>query len=307
MADSETIDFTALTQAQWERNCQFSAAMIVVFEYFLQFSGEIDLFWSRYYGLAFNIGNAAAVCNPLAMKTCILTSFQLYKILSLAKRRFYPATYHNSTYLGASHAMYGRSKKVLAFLILMLLTEIAGLVILLEVPIDGLVGTNNPSLDLFICADADPAHKHWIAYAPMMLIIVESILLSLALFKAHQQRKIGITGGRILPQLMKESVFFFAAIFGVHLGNLIIWMVNNLTTNELFTGYAFAIPSVLANRLLISVREQVPVDTAAESRSFHVHSAMDRGPGRHIHFTHPKDMEPQEIELRRFRIEVGEF
>ncbi|KAJ6563582.1 hypothetical protein DFH09DRAFT_1158446 [Mycena vulgaris] len=146
------------------------------------------------------------------------------------------------------YAMYGRSKKILAFLITLILTEMGAMVVFLEVPKDGLVGTNNPATDLFICADADPPHVHWIAYVPAITLITESILLGLAVFKASQHLR-------------------FWGSYVIHLGNLIIWMVNTLTVNELFTGYSFAIPAVLANRLLISVREQVEfTDTVVSDR-----------------------------------------
>ncbi|KAJ7718959.1 hypothetical protein DFH07DRAFT_784768 [Mycena maculata] len=170
---------------------------------------------------------------------------QLYQILPLAKWWSYSPVYHHP------------NKKILAFLVIMLLSEIAAMVVLFEVPKAGLVGTNNPSYDLFICADGDPPHVHWMAYVPVITLTTESILLGLAVFKASQQFHAGISGGRILPKLTRESVFFFSSIFGIHLGNLIIWMINTLTVNELITGYSFAIPAVLANRLLISVREQV--------------------------------------------------
>ncbi|KAJ6552789.1 hypothetical protein B0H19DRAFT_1263241 [Mycena capillaripes] len=269
------IDYTAFTQTQWERNCQLSAAIIVVFEYLMLFPKEVDLFWkrrwtwakclfiwSRYYSLGYNIGNGAVFMQSDA-------SVDLYVIRCIVDSVKYSFPDAPNSFTGKMveqffiilslrlYAIYGRSKKILAFLTAVILSEIAAMIVLFEVPKDGLVGTNNPSVNLFICADADPPHVHWMAYVPAIILVTESILLGLAVFKASQQFRAGIAGGRILPQLTKESVFFFAAIFGVHLGNLIIWMVNNLTTNELFTGYSFSIPAVLANRLLISVREQV--------------------------------------------------
>jgi hypothetical protein len=64
---------------------------------------------------------------------------------------------------------------------------------------------------VFICADGDPPNVRWMAYVPVITLITESILLGLAVFKASQQFRAGIAGGRILPQLTKESVYFFAA------------------------------------------------------------------------------------------------
>ncbi|KAJ7612114.1 hypothetical protein FB45DRAFT_843411 [Roridomyces roridus] len=277
------IDYTEWTQTQWERNCQLSAAVIVFIEYVLQLTNEYDLFWakkwtlakclflwSRYYSLGYNIANAVVFMQynaSVAVRTnffhwqnggAILQYITTQIILSL---RIY--------------AMYGRSKKVLAFLTFMVLAEIAAMVVLFEVPKAGLVGTNNPSLDLFICADGDPPHVHWEAYVPVITLITESILLSFAVNKALQQYMSGTPGGRILPKLTRESVFFFCAIVGVHVANLTIWMINTvgflvapsiispdifsfqLTVNELVTGFSFAIPAVLANRLLISVRQHV--------------------------------------------------
>jgi len=259
------IDYTAFTRTQWERNCQFSAAMIVAYEYFMHFPKEVDLFWkrkwtfakclflwNRYYSLGFNIGNAAVFMQSIAsVELCVNffhwqnggSALQFITTQMILVLRLY--------------AMYERSKKILVFLMTLLLMELAGFIVLLELPEPGLVGTNNPSFDLFICADGDPPHAHWIAYVPVILLITESILFGLAVFKAFEQSRSKTPSGRILPQLTRESVWFFAAILLVHLGTVTTWMLNILTLNELWTGYSFSIPAVLANRLLISVREQV--------------------------------------------------
>jgi hypothetical protein len=49
-------------------------------------------------------------------------------------------------------------------------------------------------------------------------------------------------------------------IFWIHAANLLVWMVNYIELNELVTGFSFAIPAVLANRMLISIREQATVN-----------------------------------------------
>ncbi|KAJ7863985.1 hypothetical protein B0H14DRAFT_2440828 [Mycena olivaceomarginata] len=300
----ETDYYTALTQAQWERNCQFSAAVIVAFEYVLQFPKEVDLFWkrrwtiakglflwSRYYSLAYNIGNAAVFMQSRASENVCLKFFLWQNGGSIIQ----PTTTQLILCLRL-YAMYARSKKVLVFLVFLLLCQIAGLLVLLYIPQPGLVGTNNPVYGLFICADGDPPHKHWIAYAPMINILGESVLLSLAMYKAYEQRR---SGGRILPQLTRESLFFFTAILGIHVGNLTCWMVNNLTTDELFTGFAMGIPAVLANRLLISVREHADFGMTVDSAPSRPLQFAPGPIGSELVLTNP-------IELRSFRIE-GSF
>jgi hypothetical protein len=106
--------------------------------------------------------------------------------------------------------MYGNSKRMLAFLVLLTSAEIAVMGCLFGIPREGLVGTNNPSPGLFICADADPPNDHWMAWVPTVTLVTETIFLSLALFKAWEHYRSG-AGGKILPWLARESVFYFFA------------------------------------------------------------------------------------------------
>ncbi|KAK6988139.1 hypothetical protein R3P38DRAFT_280024 [Favolaschia claudopus] len=294
-------DYTAiLIQAQWERNCQLAAAIILAYEYFLHLPKEINLFWRRRWTIAkglflwvlqsslqqwkrdyihaispfgrsakfFRWQNCGAIIQP--------TTTQL--ILSL---RIY--------------AMYARNRKILLFLGIVVLGQIIGQVILFDVPRAGLVAENNPAPGLFICADGDPPNVHWMAYVPLINILAESVFLSLALFKAYQQRKIP---GRIIPQLTKESIFFFVAILG---------LFDGLDDQQfLVTGFAFSIPAALANRLLISAREpgkfDLPVTLTedTESSALRVQFARSRSEGEESR------TETDVVELRSFRVEVGQ-
>ncbi|KAJ7071784.1 hypothetical protein B0H15DRAFT_86958 [Mycena belliarum] len=94
----------AFQQAQWERRCQLSAAIVVAFEYLMHVPSEVDLFWrqrwtlakclflwSRYYSLVYNIANAAVFLQPNA-------SDDVHKILSLGKLRGYSPIYDDSNH-----------------------------------------------------------------------------------------------------------------------------------------------------------------------------------------------------------------
>ena len=50
-------------------------------------------------------------------------------------------------------------------------------------------GTNNYSPGLFICADGDAPHQHWIAYYWTCALSVDTILLLMAMYKAWAYRK----------------------------------------------------------------------------------------------------------------------
>jgi len=150
--------------------------------------------------------------------------------------------------------MYGNSKKVLALLVLLLIADATAMGVLFGIPNQQLIGTNEPFSGLYICAEGDPEDgSHWVAYYWMSLLIVESIYLSLALYKAWTYRNSGM-GSSLMRSLTRGSVMYFILIFGIYLANLILWIKNRLTLNELGTGYSFVISSILANRLLITIR-----------------------------------------------------
>jgi len=256
------LDLAAFREARWERDSYLAVASLIFYEYLLQLGNEIDLFWkkrwsfgkclflwSRYYGLLYNIFNAVVfmqghpsykLCNTFFHWQNTGASLQMVTTHIILEVRLY--------------AMYGNSKKILALLVFLIGAEATAMGIVFGIPNQKLIGTNNPFPGVFICADGDPLDgSHWVAYYWMAILIIESICLSLALYKAWTYRKSG-QGGSLMRSLTRDSVVYFVLIFGIYLANLILWIQNRLTLNELGTGYSFVISSILANRLLITVR-----------------------------------------------------
>jgi len=144
-------------------------------------------------------------------------------------------------------------------------------------PIPGLQGTNHPSYGLHICADGDPPHRHWVAFYWTSLLTIESILLSLSCYKAFLYYKRG-TGGDIMRLLTRDSLLYFIFIFGIYLGNQFIWLHNDITLNEVGTGFSFCISAILANRLMLTVRSSYFNDGSRNIMdTCHVYSST--GPG----------------------------
>jgi len=164
--------------------------------------------------------------------------------------------------------------------------------VIFGVPKAGVIGTNNPATGVFICADGDPLNgDHWVAFYWTAILCIESILLSLSLYKAWQYRN-QKEGGGLMRALTRESVLYFVAIFWVYLANQILWLRNRLTLNELGTGYSFVISVISANRLMIAVR----------STYFQVEESQ-YNPGT-IHFTSPDSQQTSPLDEG---IELDEF
>jgi len=279
MADQP--DVAGFIQAGWERNSYIACATLVGYEYLLQLGPEVEFFWkqgwsiakalflwSRYYSLGYNISNAAVfVLSKPSFKLCTTffhwqntgASLQVITTHIILELRLY--------------AMYGSTRKILALFVTLTLGEALAMGLIFGLPNPKAIGTNEPFTGNLICADADPLDgSHWVMYYWAAILIIESVLLCLAMYKAWQHRN-AARGSRLMQQLTRDSVIYFFTIFWIYLANLVIWFKNRITLDELGTAPAFVLSSIFANRLLISVRENhyketVDIDTNGPSIRF---------------------------------------
>ena len=66
-----------------------------------------------------------------------------------------------------------------------------------------------PTAGVSICADADPAGRHWVTWFWLVIICIEAVLLGLSVHKGVQSYRAGLGGG-LMTNLMKDSVIYFA-------------------------------------------------------------------------------------------------
>ncbi|EPQ51358.1 hypothetical protein GLOTRDRAFT_133227 [Gloeophyllum trabeum ATCC 11539] len=158
------------------------------------------------------------------------------------------------------HAMYGNSRTILTLFVIMTVGEVSFWIVFLALGgYDGMTarygnaGTNNPSPGLYFCADGDFAHKHWYAYFDTPILIIEITLVVLALYKAWQQHR-GGNPNRLMMMLARESILYFVVVCAIYAVDQVLNFMNRMTLDELVNGYRNAIPVILANRLMISVR-----------------------------------------------------
>jgi len=256
------IDVVAFRHAGWERMSYLCMASLLTYEYFIQLGNEVEYFWqkrwsfgkclflwSRYYSLVYNIVNAVFFMQPAPSLALCMGFFHAQNTSTAVQM----VTTHVILELRL-YAMYGRSRKILALLLLLISCEATAMGVLFGMTRPGLIATNNPAEGVFICADGDPMDgSHWIMYYWVAVLSIESCLLSLALYQAWMHRK-KAQGGGLMRALTRDSVIYFILIFWVYLANLVLWAKNKLTLDELGTSYSLVISVILANRLMIGVR-----------------------------------------------------
>ena len=62
---------------------------------------------------------------------------------------------------------------------------------------------------MYICADGDPPGTHTVAYSWVPIIVTETILLCLSLYKGWQHRKLGYGANTIMRVLTRDSAIYF--------------------------------------------------------------------------------------------------
>ncbi|KAA1475629.1 hypothetical protein DENSPDRAFT_932487 [Dentipellis sp. KUC8613] len=264
----QAIDEVAWKRAYAERCCQLTAATLIVWEHFLQFDHEISLFWkkrwswgkvvflwSRYYTIGFVVGNAIGASDFM------LRLFGLIQTVDqpICNRFFRWQNTGAAVQVITTHivlelrlyAMYRSVKPVVLLLVFLTVAESVVMGVLFGIP-KGL-GVSNPAPGVFICADSDLPGVPWVAFYYTCILCTESTLLVLSLYKAWAHRDMAMRHG-LYRLITRDSVYYFALLFWVYLGNQIIWIYNIPTLNELGTGFAFALSAVFANRLMISLR-----------------------------------------------------
>ncbi|KAK2464777.1 hypothetical protein APHAL10511_003195 [Amanita phalloides] len=250
-----------IRQSRWERNGYLCCAVVLFYEYFLQLDSEVEYFWerrwslakvlflwSRYFGLMFNISNAAVY-------------MQKQPSFDVRYRFFHWQDTGASLQIITTHlilelriwAMYGNSRKMFFVLLFLIIAEATAMGVIFGVPRADLVATNNPLNGVYICADGDPTNgHHWAVFFWLASLVIDLILFFLAMWKAWEHRS--KPQSRLMREVVAQSVLYFVAIFWIYVANMVIWFVNRITLNEFGTPFSFVIPSICANRLLISCR-----------------------------------------------------
>ncbi|KAA1475241.1 hypothetical protein DENSPDRAFT_883412 [Dentipellis sp. KUC8613] len=247
----------------------------------LQFDNEVELIWkqrwswgnllflwSRYYIIGFMLGSGIVFLNEHPETNVVRLSYTTVFVLS---EKPLPVLCSCFAFLNWQNigsiiqvltihiilelriwAMYRGVRVILVLLIILPIAEVVIFSVIFSMP-PKIADPGSPAPELIICIHGDRSGKPWGVIYYVVIFATESILLVLSLWKAWTKRNEDLPGG-MYENLFRDSAYYFALIFWVYVINLIIWIYNIPTINELGTGFASALSSILANRLLISIR-----------------------------------------------------
>jgi len=169
------------------------------------------------------------------------------------------------------YAMYGRSKKIMILLVTSFFLSCVGSIIILteELLGDQVVSTPLPGLPFLQCLTEALPSFWWTFWLPTLAF--ELLLFGLALYKGFEsiraQSSMGgwSLGKNTLDILVQDSIFYFLVVFSTYLANFLFWTIGGVKLISVILGFTVAMPSVMAQRLLLNIRHNyhhTTLDTA---------------------------------------------
>ncbi|EJD01714.1 uncharacterized protein FOMMEDRAFT_169776 [Fomitiporia mediterranea MF3/22] len=289
------------------RLCTTSSSTIILYDHLITFGDEVRLIWrsrwsagkalfliSRYYNIFTVIFNSCILYSPsLTARLC----FAWLRWQAVSGIFVYGLT--EIILMLRLYAMYSSSKRISAVLVsgfsAVLLAEIVVLVLSTKAQIGPVNADPSRILDMSTCILTNTWRFSYLYWIPFL--VFEFLLFVLALAKGIQsirdhELELGASGfglglcckskgpgraAKALEILIRDSILYFVVIFAIYLANALSWIIENGRIGEIPVALAVALSTVMAQRLLLNIREnferrQAGIDadasTAAASDTF---------------------------------------
>lgn len=156
------------------------------------------------------------------------------------------------------YAMYGRSKRVLYFLIgLYTVCTCAAVGDLIPIGIKA-KGTANPAPGLTACVVTSEGKHFWSFW--IAFIFYETVAFCMVIYKAYTDLTYTwtsrATSQRLLRVLYRDSLIYFAAIFALYIANSVSFSIQDTSINDIADGPTRVLIAIIGNRILFNLREE---------------------------------------------------
>ncbi|KAL5507726.1 hypothetical protein ACEPAH_5344 [Sanghuangporus vaninii] len=296
------------------RLCTTSSSVIILYDHLITFSDEVHLIWksrwsagkalfliSRYYNVFTVLFNSNILYSSTISSRLCKRHHGFIWLRWQAVSGIFVYGLTEIILMLRLYAMYSSSKRILLALVVgfssVLVAEIIILVLSTKAQIGPVNADPSRQLDMATCILTDTWPLSYLYWIPFLAF--ESLLFALALFKGFQsvrdnelelnaagfglgfcRKARGSGAGRAakaLEVLIRDSILYFVVIFATYLANALAWMIDDGRIGEIPVGLAVALSTVMAQRLLLNIRENFEkrragvdanVSTAAASDTF---------------------------------------
>ncbi|KIM38010.1 hypothetical protein M413DRAFT_448053 [Hebeloma cylindrosporum] len=254
-----------LKDIQVTRYAQLTSSCIIVFDHLLTFDEEVDLIWksawslgkvlfllNRYYPLAASIFNNYALFSPTLTDAICLRFFHWQGWTGLISCMLAEGILQIRLY-----ALYSLDKRVLALMLtsFVLCSTLSAFV--MGSVLTSITASAYPVPGGKFCVPKGVSTHFYAFWIPMLSF--ETLLCTLAVIRAIQMyqpsRSVFHSGRQLVSVLVRDSLMYFLVIFATYLTCLLVWTLAPVNLLGVPIGFSVAMSCVLANRVVLNVRE----------------------------------------------------
>jgi len=254
-----------LRHIQITRYSHLAASTVIVFEHLITLDEEINLIWNsswslgkilflinRYYTLAAVVFNNYSFFFPTHTDSFCLSFFQWQGWTGLVGCMLAEGILQIRIY-----ALYSLNKKILALMLICFLacSATSAWVVWTSLSSFGASAVAIPGGTFCVPFGVSP--HFYVFWIPMLAF--ECLLCFLALVRGFQTFKskgsLFHSGRQLVGILVRDSLMYFLVICATYLTCLLFWILAPTTLLEVPVGFSVAMSCVLANRVVLNVRE----------------------------------------------------
>jgi len=254
-----------LRHIQITRYSQLASSSVIVFDHLITLDDEINLIWNstwslgkilflmnRYYSLAAVVFNNYSFFSPTLTDSFCLRFFQWQGWTGLIGCMLAEGILQIRIF-----ALYSLNKKILALMLVCFIASSATSAWIMGSALSSITATAFTIPGGKFCVPSNVPPHFYTFWIPMLGF--ETLLCALALVRGFQTfRSNGSlfhSGRQLVGILVRDSLMYFMVICATYLTCLLVWTLAPTTLLEVPVGFSVAMSCVLANRVVLNVRE----------------------------------------------------
>lgn len=254
-----------LTHFEVTRYAQMASTCIIFYDHLLTFEGEVELIWkahwsmgkvlfllNRYYPAASVVFNNYGLFSPTLTPSFCTRFFQWQGWTGLIACMLAEVILQMRLY-----AMYSLNKAVLALMVVSFVASTVTSGWIMHTILGKITATTVNIPNGKFCMPIGISDHFYTFWIPMLAF--EFLLCVLALIRGFQafisDGSLFRRGRDLVRVLLRDSVLYFLVIGATYMTCLLVWIAGPTSLLEVPIGFSVAMSCVLANRLILNVRE----------------------------------------------------
>jgi len=256
---------SALRDVESIRYAALASSCIIFYDYLITMDGELELIWNahwslgkvlflvnRYYALSAAIVNNYGLFSPHLTNSFCMHFFRWQGYTGLIAAMIAQMILQMRLY-----ALYKLNKKILLLMGGCFTITSAASATIMSRTLSRITVQSHVLPGVPFCVPFGIPGHFYTFWIPLLLF--EALMCGLALYRGFRtlrtEGSLFQSGRQLVRILIRDSIFYFLAMFATYFTNLLVWVFARYTLLEIPVGFSVAISCVMANRLVLNVRE----------------------------------------------------